>query len=295
MRIIRWIGIAGALLPGLLLAQNESDVAEVVTGEVVRQVLPEAQPSPTLSEAIQKVATPSKEREEGNELSSKGSVAGNEPGGDGGSEEPKAVDNKATSSEAESSQANGQPISEDASAVVAKLNQAVLEAMRRADELGYQGRFQLLAPVIREVYDFKAISRHVLGEYWKQLGDEQKQEFVQKMTEYGISEYAGQFDGYDGEKFLILSEAPFRKRYRVVKARLEVPKGDDVEFVYILRQTKEGWKIIDVRYDGVSDLALKRGQFAEILESGGIEKLMSKLDEKIANYARGKKEKKKTS
>lgn len=179
------------------------------------------------------------------------------------------------------------PPPDEAKGVVDKLNQAVLDAMQRANELGYEGRYQLLAPVIRSAYDFKAISRYVLGDFWKQLSDEQRERFVDKMTEYGIAEYAAQFDGYDGEQFKILSEAPFRNHYRVVKARLEVPKDDDVEFVYILRRTEQGWKIIDVRYNGVSDLALKRGQFNEILTKEGYERLLVKLEEKIADYAKG--------
>ncbi len=284
MHISRWVGLAGALLPGLLLAQGEAETAPAKTG-AAQQILPQFRAQTDMNETAPAPVAGGREtvREaeataESESMNSAG--AGAEPVRGAG----------AQVAQSEKGGSNGEAVPGNAAPVVEKLNKVVLEAMRRAGELGYRGRYELLAPVIREVYDFKAISRHVLGAYWKKLGDEQKRQFIQKMTEYGTSEYAAQFDDYDGEQFHILSEAPFRKRYRVVKARLEVPKGEDVEFVYILRQTREGWKIIDVRYDGVSDLALKRGQFAEILESGGFEKLISRLDEKIAEYASGKKE-----
>ncbi len=285
MQILRWVGVAGALLSGLVLAQTTGEEAAAQAETVSRQSLPEPQISSATAEkkqppAVEGMIETDKEKGSGgdSELAESGQA---ESGPESGTESTQLENTES---------AETKTAINSASAVVGKLNAAVLKAMRHADDLGFKGRFELLAPVIREVYDFKAISRHVLGEYWKKLSEEQKQQFIQKMTEYGISEYAGQFDDYDGEKFSILSEEPFRKRYRVVKARLVVPKGEDVEFVYILRQTREGWKIIDVRYDGVSDLALKRGQFAEILESGGFEKLIAKLDEKIANYAGGNQE-----
>ncbi len=276
MRLLWWVGITGFLVPGFMLAQNTGKVTAGPAELAPQQTLLEGQQSVPTSAVVSQFATGTDENEGDGKVAA--AVEKKQPVRTGAGEEKPRPD----------------VVTGNASSVVEKLNKAVLEVMRRADELGYKGRFRLLSPVIREVYDFRSISRHVLADYWKQLDKEQKQQFILKMTEYGISEYAGQFDGYEGEKFVILSEEPFRKRYRVVKARLEVPKGDDVAFVYILRQTKEGWKIVDVRYDGVSDLALKRGQFAEILEKGGFERLIAKLDEKIADYARGKKRKKKS-
>ncbi|WP_286291440.1 ABC transporter substrate-binding protein [Methylomarinovum tepidoasis] len=176
----------------------------------------------------------------------------------------------------------------EATSVIERLNRALLEAMRRGKALGYQGRYQLLAPVLQEIYDFRTISRYVLGSHWKQLNEAQRQQMIDRMTRYGIAAYAAQFDEYNGETFRIVEEKPFRKRFRLVKAVLEVPDGDDVEFTYVLRRTKDGWKIIDVRYDGVSDLALKRSQFAKILQEEGFEALLARLDEKIADYAEEK-------
>ncbi len=182
----------------------------------------------------------------------------------------------------------------EARGVIETLNQALLEAMKRAGELGYQGRYRLLEPVVRQTFDFRAISRYVLGSHWKRLSPEQQERFVEKMARYGVATYAAQFDDYGGERFIILSDKPFRGRFRVVKAKLQSPKDEDVEFVYILRRTRDGWKIVDVRYDGISDLALKRGQFGEILEKEGFEALLSKLDRKIADYATGDKKQTKT-
>ncbi|GAB6068017.1 hypothetical protein JCM13664_13360 [Methylothermus subterraneus] len=184
------------------------------------------------------------------------------------------------------------PQATEAAAVVAKLNRALLKAMRQGKALGYAGRYKLLEAVVKEVYDFNSISRYVLGSHWKLLSPEEKQTFVRKMTEFGIAAYAAEFNDYAGEQFKIVGEEPFRTQLKVVKALLEVPNGQNVQFIYVLKPTPAGWKIIDVRYDGVSDLALKRAQFSGILAREGFKSLIAKLDEKIANYAKGQLEEK---
>ncbi|WP_022947824.1 ABC transporter substrate-binding protein [Methylohalobius crimeensis] len=260
MRPIQWLGVLGIFLPGILMAgPQQADGAPAEEGSATMQNEP-AENGPE-SEA----ASPAESEDEGQSVEEESS-------------QPPSQAQEAASS------------TEKATAVVAKLNQTLLEIMRRAKALGYSGRYQLLEPVVEQVYDFSAISRYVLGSHWSRLTKEEKETFIAKMTEYGIASYAAQFDDYANEQFNILSEEPFRTRFRVVRAMLEVPEGEDVEFVYILRPTREGWKIIDVRYDGVSDLALKRGQFADILAKEGFDRLLAKLDEKIDNYAKGGKE-----
>lgn len=258
MRLIRWLGILGVVLPGTLSA------GPVQTGSISSGEISTARQADSVGE-VEALKKPE---------SSSPLTPVAEPWGQ------LAQAEQAASSRVE------------ATAVVAKLNQTLLEVMRRAKELEYAGRYRLLEPVVKRVYDFGSISRYVLGPHWKQLSAEEKKVFIQKMTEFGIAAYAAEFNDYAGEQFKILSEEPFRTRMRVVKAVLEVPKEEDVQFVYILRPAADGWKIIDVRYDGVSDLALKRAQFSDILAKEGFERLLSKLDERIANYAKGKVEEK---
>lgn len=177
-------------------------------------------------------------------------------------------------------QVNGGP-----SQVVERLNNALLEAMKKADELGYEGRYELLAPVIRSTYEFRSIAKYTTGEYWRTFTEAQQEKFVEKLIEYGIATYAYQFNGYDGETFQLISEEPFRQKFRIVKAVLEIPSEENVEFVYILRQDEGDWRIIDIRHDGVSDLALQKAQYTQILSKEGFDGLMAKLSEKISNYA----------
>ena len=64
-------------------------------------------------------------------------------------------------------------------------------------------------------------------------------------------------------------------RSRIVKGKDEVARLD-----YVLRETKDGWRIINIMANGVSDLALKRVEYRSILERDGFPALIDMLKKK---------------
>ena len=56
---------------------------------------------------------------------------------------------------------------------------------------------------------------------------------------------------------------------------------------YILLPTGLGWRIVDVIIDGgVSELTLRRSEFASVVRDKGVDGLMTALDAKIGELAR---------
>ena len=49
------------------------------------------------------------------------------------------------------------------------------------------------------------------------------------------------------------------------------PDAADVPLEYLLEQRPDGWKIINIIADGVSDLALKRAEYQRVLGGGTLE------------------------
>ena len=170
---------------------------------------------------------------------------------------------------------------------VNRLHETLLKVMREGERLGYEGRYRLLEPVVQEVFDFKVIARFSVGPFWEKLSEEQRKLLQEKLAQYATASYAAEFKDYGGETFEIVEIKPFRRRFRTVKALLKSP-DETVAFLYLLRKVEDRWKIFDVRADGVSDLALKRAQFTEILKKDGFEALIKRLDDKIKAYAAGK-------
>lgn len=167
--------------------------------------------------------------------------------------------------------------------VIERLHASLLEVMRNADELGYDGRYQQLESVLEESYDFPFMIRIALGPTWRELDERQRAELTELFTDMSVANYAARFDGYGGERFEILGEEPGPREAVLVQSRIVRPDDEPVELNYLLREFDDGWRIIDVLLDArYSELARQRAEFAAVLRDGGVPDLVATLERKIA-------------
>jgi phospholipid transport system substrate-binding protein len=171
--------------------------------------------------------------------------------------------------------------------VIAKFDDVLLAMMKRADELGYDGRFEFVAPIVRETFDLSFMARKTVGRYWDDFSKEEQARWVKTFEDFTISNLADRFHGYSGQQFEILGEKPASKNTKIVLTLLHRTGGaDDVELNYRMRQGRDGWQIIDIYANGkVSEVALRRAEYARSLKQGGIEQLIESVAEKTASRA----------
>ena len=170
-----------------------------------------------------------------------------------------------------------------ASDIIGKLNTVFVDVMQNAKALGYEGRYEKLEPALVEAYDFTEMARVTTGHYWRDFSDDQKQQVVAAFRDLSIATYAARFDGSSGERFEILGEeaAPAGS----VRVNNQVVPASDapIRIDYLLRQNGGQWRIIDVYLkSSVSELAVRRDEFANILAKSGFDGLISDLKEKVA-------------
>ena len=169
---------------------------------------------------------------------------------------------------------------------VEKVNGALLHAMQNAKELGYKGRYEALAPVLTEAFNFPAMARVSLRKHWKSLSPEKRTRFTRAFADFSVANFANRFDAYDGESFQINGTQEHRELL-VVDNRLVRPSGEVIPINYVVREFDGRWRIIDVRLDAkFSQLAMQRTEFNAIMASGGFETLITTLEGKIADFAR---------
>jgi len=168
--------------------------------------------------------------------------------------------------------------------VIEHFHASLLSVMQQADQLGYQGRYTTLEPNIRNAYDLPLVARLAIGHGWRKLSPDQRSQFVTVFSHLVIATYASRFDGYSGETFKYVSEQPLGHQRIVIHTLLTRPDDDAVQLDYILRHAHGEWCVINVIADGVSDLALKRADYAAVLKRDSFHGLMNKLKEKIAQY-----------
>jgi phospholipid transport system substrate-binding protein len=176
-----------------------------------------------------------------------------------------------------------------ATSVVNRLNGALLDAMKEGDAAGYQGRFDRLAPVMRQVFDFDLMAEKSLGNSWSGLSAADQARWRDLFSEFTIANYAANFDRFTGQQFQVLGEEASVKDSKLVKTKVITPGADPVDLVYRLQRGTGGWRIVDVYLNGtVSELALRRSDYASVLQRDGFDALATVVRGKIADLAAGR-------
>ncbi len=173
-----------------------------------------------------------------------------------------------------------------ARAVVEKLHESLVMAMHGGAQLGLKGREEMLAPVIESSFDFESICRIVTGRYWKSASDDQKTRFTSAFKKLSVATYASNFSSFSGEKFQTEgSEADHEAL--IVRTTLRPTEGEPVTLNYLLRQSNEHWRIMNVVAQGVSDLSLKRADYTAVIKTEGFDSLINRLENKSAEMSKG--------
>lgn len=176
-----------------------------------------------------------------------------------------------------------------ATQVIARLNAALLDTLKNAEQLGYQGRFDKLATAVPEAFDVEFMAEKSIGKYWKPLSDADKTRWLAVFKEFTIANYAGNLNKYNGQRFEIDGEQPDQNDTTVVHTKLIDPGNENVELNYRLHQTPAGPRVIDVYLKGtVSELALRRSDYTSVLERDGFDALLATIRAKIADLAAGR-------
>ncbi len=173
-------------------------------------------------------------------------------------------------------------VTESPEQVIQKLQSSLLQVMRDGEKLGYEGRFKFLEPVIDQSHDIEMIIKTILGAtYWSQLDSEQKKLIIDTFRQLSIATYAGRFTHHEGEQFEVIEQRDLPHGQMLVRSQLTKSDGGTVNFDYVLQQAEDRWRIVNILFDGVSDLAIKRGEYRAIMQREGFQALIELLKEKI--------------
>jgi phospholipid transport system substrate-binding protein len=169
------------------------------------------------------------------------------------------------------------------SAVVEAFYAVLLEVMKQATNLGFEGRYRRLQPAIEAAFNLPLMIRLAVGPQWNSLTPAQQGRLLEAFRRFTVGTYASRFDGFEGEHFEVTREAPSPSGGTLVQTRLVPTKQDPVELNYLLRQGDAGWQIIDVFLSGtVSQLATWRAEFTSVLRRDGADGLVGLLQNKLA-------------
>jgi phospholipid transport system substrate-binding protein len=160
----------------------------------------------------------------------------------------------------------------------------LIATMQAASSLSVQARYQKLAPVLGEAFDFPTMTRLSVGPAFNSATPAQQAEIRQAFEKFIGAFYANRIDGYSSEKFEVQPNVELRGGQRVVKTTLVRPSGGSTRIDYLMN----GNRVIDIYLDGaISEVASRRGEFSSIIASGGPEALVKALRDKSAQLLGG--------
>jgi phospholipid transport system substrate-binding protein len=163
---------------------------------------------------------------------------------------------------------------------ISAFDDALLDVMKRAKDLGVRGRYETLAPVIGATFDLAAMTRISVGPQWNSIPPQQQTALIDAFSRMTVATYANRFDGYSGERFEVDPAVETRKTGRLVHTRLIQSNGEPIALNYLMRESGAGAKVVDVYLTGtVSELATRRSEFAAILGNGGPKALIASLQQ----------------
>jgi phospholipid transport system substrate-binding protein len=158
----------------------------------------------------------------------------------------------------------------------------LVECLKNADALGLEGRRAKIAPAVEAGYDLPFMAEKILGRHWRTLSESDRARWTKTFGGLTIATYAEQMTGFTGQVFEVLKVEPSQRGTAVVYSQVLTPNEAPIAINYRMRPDGESWRIIDVYLNGtVSELALRRSEYAAVLQRDGFEKLVASIDEKI--------------
>lgn len=172
---------------------------------------------------------------------------------------------------------------------------SLLKANRSVYNQDHKKLYAMVQDQVLPYFDFRAMSRLVLGKHWREANEIQRDRFANEFRDLLVRTYATALLKYTNEEVVYL---PFRSSPddKTATVKTEVKQGGGgpvIPIHYSFYLTDGAWKVFDVTIEGVSLVTTYRSTYAEKINSSGMDGLiayMAKSDKDDAiNKARGQK------
>ena len=141
--------------------------------------------------------------------------------------------------------------------------------------------------IISSGFDFREMSRRVLGKTWNELSEEDQEYFVSQFTKLLENVYIGKLESYGGRTYEFVAERIKGKRAQVTTL---IPYEESkIPVHYIMQRELDKWMVYDINIEGVSLVRNYMEQFRTILRKGQYDGLIKSIEEKNKSFANGNK------
>ena len=132
--------------------------------------------------------------------------------------------------------------------------------------------------------DFPRITRLIIGKYWRDANDEQRQRLIDEISTLLIRSYVTAMIAYADDTLLDEQVVYLPSRYQVgdrktaVRSKISLDSGQTIDVRYALYRTDEQWKIYDISFENISMVLTYRSSFGASINNKGLDALISRLE-----------------
>ncbi len=131
--------------------------------------------------------------------------------------------------------------------------------------------------LLRSKIDFQFLSSLVIGRYWLQMTQEQKQEFRALFSDFFLKSYAPLLGGYPDDMTSLTGTKKFGLRDFIVGTEIKRPKRRKVSTNWRIRYTEGVFRIIDIEISGTSVGFSHKSGFTALIRKKGVDGLLDLL------------------
>lgn len=172
---------------------------------------------------------------------------------------------------------------EPAPVFVKRISDALVERLNK-DRAAYKKDPAILTKIVQEniepYVDFDGFARGVMGPYYRQANDAQRQLFTQTFRQSLIRTYAKGLAAYDNESYTLRPFVAGKDSSKaVVGMDFKTANGTVVPITYQLIDVNNTWKVRNLQLNGIDIGLTFRNQFASTVQAN-----RNNLDAAIKNF-----------
>ena len=152
-------------------------------------------------------------------------------------------------------------------------------ANRTLYETDRKSLYEMVNRVAIPHFDFNRMTKIVLGKHYANATEEQRQQFADEFKTLLIRTYSQALFQYSDEKISFVPAIPYRDGM-IVREEIEVGAAVPVRLEYFLSKKDGGWKVYDVRIDGISLVTTFRKSYNITISRRGLPMLIADLQKK---------------
>jgi phospholipid transport system substrate-binding protein len=140
-----------------------------------------------------------------------------------------------------------------------------------------------LEKIFNSSVDVDWMAKFAIAKFWKSMSPEQKKSYLAAYRKYLIKTYVPRFKEYNNQEIKITGTKDMGNGQYVVSTQIVTVKGGEkntINISYRCKQDGDKFQIRDIIGEDFSLLATQRSEFASVVTSGGIDKLIKTLSEK---------------